>query len=221
MHLVSILVQKPTVGGLEEIVKVVLRTAHGPAHASSVGDVHALLPAIISTKSQEEVTTVFSKPISEVLGTSPDIVTDISAVSTRGVTTLVVGQLHKTLFASTADCAGVAATLLESDRSQEDGRKSEFIAKLLKGPNIRVAGGEGTALSDGIVEIDGDEISDPDEGRVPPSTLDTTIQPIEGSIGTGGSGDFLGSTVGPAPIILNLDEAISVGARVALGLIIL
>ena len=38
-------------------------------------DGHALFPTVVSTESQEEVTTVGSEPISEVLGTGPDVVT--------------------------------------------------------------------------------------------------------------------------------------------------
>ena len=47
---------------------------------------------------------------------------DIQAVSTRSGTTLLASQLHESLFASTADGARIAATFLESDRGQEDGR---------------------------------------------------------------------------------------------------
>jgi len=185
MQRVGILIQEPTVGGLEEVIKVVLRTAQTPAHASSVGDVHALLPAVVSTKSQEEVPTVGSEPIRKVLGTSPDVVTDILAVPTRSITTLVLSQLHETLFASTTDGARLAATFLKRDRSQEDRRKSEFVSELLESPNVRLAGGKGAALGNGIVKVHGNEIGDSDEGRVPPSAINTTVQPINGSIGTG------------------------------------
>jgi hypothetical protein len=37
-------------------------------------DVHALLPAVVSAESQEEVTVVGGETISKVLGTSPDVV---------------------------------------------------------------------------------------------------------------------------------------------------
>ena len=117
----------------------------------------------------------------------------------------------------------------------------KFIAKLLKGPNVVLAGSERTALGDGVVEVHGNEISDADEGRSPSSTLDTTVQPIKGSVGTGGRSDlFCGvsrverklsgrrregltsSTVGSALVILNLDESARVGrCRIALGLVLL
>jgi len=105
-------------------------------------DVHALLPTVVRTKSLEKVTTVGSESIGEVFSTSHDVVTlvtsqvdsgvidddegpddthDILAVTTRSIATLVVSQLHETLFAITTNGAGVAATLLEGDRSQEDG----------------------------------------------------------------------------------------------------
>lgn len=47
---------------------------------------------------------------------------DVLAVSVGGFTALVLSQLHETLFAVTANCGRIAATLLESDRGQENGR---------------------------------------------------------------------------------------------------
>lgn len=47
---------------------------------------------------------------------------DILAVSAWSGTTLVMCQLHETLFTSTANSGGVAGAFLESDRSQKDGR---------------------------------------------------------------------------------------------------
>jgi len=67
----------------------------------------------------------------------------------------------------------------------------EFVSKLLEGPKVWLAGGEGAALGDGIVEVHGNEIGDFDEGRVPPIAFNTTVQPIKGSIGTGSLGDLL------------------------------
>jgi len=221
MHRVGILVQEPTVGGLEEVVKIVLRTAEGPAHASSVTDVHALLPAVVKAKGQEETTTVGRERIREVLGTGPDVVTDILAVSARGVTTLVVSQLHETLFASTTDGVRIAATFLESDRSQEDVRKSEFVTKLLEGPNEILAGSEGTAMRDGVIEVNGNELIDADEGRVPARALDTAVQPVNGSVGASGPSDMFGSTVGSAPVILDPNETARVWSGVVLGFVLL
>ena len=76
------------------LVRVVLRMALRIAHASSVTlekvivntaqdvasskknthEVHALLPAVVFTKGQQEVTTVFSETVSEVLGTGLNVV---------------------------------------------------------------------------------------------------------------------------------------------------
>ena len=47
---------------------------------------------------------------------------DILAISAWSGTTLVMCQLHETLFTSTANSAGVAGAFLKSDRSQKDGR---------------------------------------------------------------------------------------------------
>jgi hypothetical protein len=46
---------------------------------------------------------------------------DILTISTRSTITLVGGYLHEALFAIGTDGAGLAATLLVSDRSQQDG----------------------------------------------------------------------------------------------------
>ena len=67
---------------------------------------------------------------------------------------------------------------------------SKFSAKLVKGPKELLAGGEGTTLSDGVVEVHGNEITDADKGRVPSRALDTTVHPIKGSIRAGGLGDL-------------------------------
>lgn len=105
-------------------------------------DGHAVLPTVVRTKSLEKVTTVGSELIGEIFSTSHDVVTlvtsqgdsgviddeerpdnthDILAVATRSTPTLVLSQLHETLFAIATNGAGIAAALLEGDRSQEDG----------------------------------------------------------------------------------------------------
>ena len=70
-----------------------------------------------------------------------------------------------------------------------------LVAELLKGPNKRAAGSERTALADGIVELHGDQITDPEIGRGPPGTIDTTVHPVNGSVGTSGLSDVLCKTV--------------------------
>ena len=104
-----------------------------------------------------------------------------------------MSQLHETLFARTTDSTSIAGTFLERDRSQEDRRNwrgtsapcivaqkwieftPEFGSKLLECPNMLLAGTEGAALSDGVVEVHGNEIIDVDEGRVPTSALNTAV----------------------------------------------
>lgn len=67
---------------------------------------------------------------------------------------------------------------------------SEFTAKLLKGPNVRLTSSEGAALSDSNVEVHSNEVRDADEGRVPARAINTTIQPVEGPVRTSGRGDL-------------------------------
>lgn len=218
MQGISVLVLEPTVDGLVEVVEVILRTASSVTHARSVTDVHALLPTVVRTKSLEKVTTVGSESIGEVFSTSHDVVTNILAVTTRSIATLVVSQLHETLFSTATNGVGIAATLLEGDRSQEDGRKTVLLAKLLEGPNERAASSEWTALRNGSVEVHRDQIGDKDEGGIPPSAVDTTVHPIKSSVGTGGRSNLLSGTGGSAAIILNLNEAIRVGrSRTCVG----
>ena len=121
-------------------------------------DGQAVHPTVVFTKGLEEATAVGSELIREILGASHDVVSlgtiikvfnviattvrtndthDILAVPTRSVTTLVDSQLHETLFAITTDGGRIAATLLESDRSQKDGRDWE-----------RTLGGQFHVLSD-------------------------------------------------------------------------
>lgn len=116
---------------------------------------------------------------------------------------------------------------------------SVLVTILLEGPNVVLAGIEGTTLSDGVVEVHGNQISYLDIGRVPSTVFDTTVQPIDGSIRTTGLGDlfckrcrvgrkFCGrrsegltsSTTGSAPIILNIDDTTGVGSRVTVRRII-
>jgi len=206
MQGIRVLVLEPTVNHLMEVVKVVLRAAAGIAHTSSVFDGHTRHPTVILTKRHEEVATVGSELIREVLGTSHDVVSDILAVPTRSVTTLVASQLHETLFAITTHGGGIAAALLESDRSQKDGRKSKLVTILLKGPKIWAASGEGTTLIDSFVEVHGNQIKDLDKGRRPSSVIDTTVQPVKSSVGASGLSDLLSGAARPAAVILNLNE---------------
>lgn len=180
-------------------------------HAGSVVDSHAILPTVVRTESLEKVATVGSELIGEVFSTSHDVVTDILTVATRSIPTLVPSQLHETLFAITTNGAGIAATLLEGDRSQEDGGKTILLAELLEGPNVCAASSEWTALRNRTVKVHRDQISDQDEGGFPPSAVDTTVHPIKSSVGTGGRSNLLSGTGGSAAIILNLNETIGVG----------
>lgn len=114
-----------------------------------------------------------------------------------------------------------------------------LVTKLLEQPNKLLAFSEGAALSDGIVEVHGDEISYVDIGRVPSVAFETAVQPINRSIRTSGLGDLFcerfrierkpcrgqsegltSGTVGSAPLILNFDDTVGVGGRVALGRIV-
>ena len=52
---------------------------------------------------------------------------------------------------------------------------SEFSTILLECPKVRLAGTEGTAVSDSVVEIHSNEIGDADVGRAPAGTLNTAV----------------------------------------------
>ena len=52
---------------------------------------------------------------------------------------------------------------------------SEFTTILLECPQVRLAGSEGAALSDGVVEVHGDKIGDAEEGRLPASALNAAV----------------------------------------------
>lgn len=66
-----------------------------------------------------------------------------------------------------------------------------LFAILLKGPNIWATSSKGTALTDGIIEVRGDQISDLDIGRGPSSAIDTTVHPVNSTVWTSGLSDLL------------------------------
>lgn len=51
----------------------------------------------------------------------------------------------------------------------------EFATELLEGPKVSLTGGERTALSDGVVEVHGDEVADADKWRFPARALNAAV----------------------------------------------
>jgi len=51
----------------------------------------------------------------------------------------------------------------------------EFATILLECPKVCLAGTEGAAMSDSVVEVHGNEIGDADEGRVPAGALNSAV----------------------------------------------
>ena len=61
-------------------------------------------------------------------------------------------------------------------------RTSVLCAVLFECPNVWLAGTEGAALGNGIVEAHNNEIRHGDVGRGPSGPIDTTVHPVNGSV---------------------------------------
>lgn len=163
-------------------------------------------PAIVLTKTDQEIAVVPVEGICEELGTSTDVEVltsmtkvrikcqcydrythDIPAVSAGCTTTLLFGDLHEALFTSTADGVRVARTLLHGKRSQHDGRNAELPSVLLKQVSELAAGMErAVAVAEGFPEGHHDNVFDADVGWPPTAIVDPAVQPVDATIGTGG-----------------------------------
>ena len=82
-------------------------------------------------------------------------------------------------------------TYLHGERGEHDGRDAILVAILLERPDevlARLEGGVG--LLNGFVEVDGDDVVDRDEGRVPATVVQTTVEPFDAAVRAGGCSDI-------------------------------
>jgi len=98
------------------VVEVVLAFAAGRSGTRSITVSHAVFPAIILSNSQQNVTTIGLQKGGKICSTGLDIIVNVPAVAVGGFVTLVWGNLHETLLASTTDGVGVAGTFLHRNR---------------------------------------------------------------------------------------------------------
>jgi len=116
-----------------QIVAVILASAAARLGGSSGLTIsQAFPPAIVGTNAQEQIAAVVVQRLSKVLGTSADIEVGVTAISSRGATTLVFSDLHKTLFTGASYSVRVAGTLLHSERCEHDRRNAKLSTILLK-----------------------------------------------------------------------------------------
>lgn len=114
---------------------------------------------IVPTESCEHITTVLIKKATEVAGTFTDVEARISASFGRTAFTLVLGNLHQTLFSCTADLVRLASALLHGDSSKENGRNIVLVAILVKVLDEGTAGGEWVVvLFENLAQILIDEV---------------------------------------------------------------
>ena len=82
-------------------------------------------------------------------------------------------------------------TYLHGERGEHDGRDAILVAVLLERPDEVLASLEGrVGLLDGFVEVDGDDVVDRDEGRVPATVVQTTVEPFDAAVRAGGGSDI-------------------------------
>jgi hypothetical protein len=113
------------------------------------------------------------------------------AVATWGATTLLLSDLHQSLLATSTDSVRAARRLLHGKRSQDNGRNAKLVAELLKCPEEGRAGVEGAAgVGQGIVEGHDVELVESQLRGSPSSAVDTTVQKVDVTVGTGDRSDF-------------------------------
>lgn len=82
-------------------------------------------------------------------------------------------------------------TYLHGERGEHDGRDAILVAVLLECPDEVLTSLEGgVGLLNGFVEVDGDDVVDRDEGRVPATVVQTAVEPFDTAIRAGGSTDI-------------------------------
>jgi hypothetical protein len=140
-------VLEPAIEELVLIVKVILAcAARGIFGSRSFGISQAFGPAVVHASCQEQVTTIVVQGGSKVVGSSTDIEIRFPAVPTRGTSTLVSRNLHKTLLASTPDFILITRAFLHGEGSKEDRGKAMLVCVFLEEVKILGTGFEGSFI---------------------------------------------------------------------------
>lgn len=80
----------------------------------------------------------------------------------------------------------------QREKTREEILTAVLFSILVEHVDIVGAGIEWTVASaNGLAKVRGNQIGDLDVGRGPPRTVETTIQPGDGTVGTASSGDIL------------------------------
>jgi hypothetical protein len=199
---------EPAIHELMQIIQVVLAEA-ASVISRSPGVIfrHSLTPAIVCSDGLKKRTTGLRKGPSEILGTSSDVEVGVLAVTIGGSTTFIHGNLHQSLFARTASDISPARRFLHSKRRKEDRRDSSLAAISLEQVNIRRARTKWISrrVHDVSQVLDYSAI-DVDIRRSPASSVDTTVEPPETTIGACYGSSF-GRGTWIAAVALDLDRA--------------
>ena len=193
-------VEDPAVQELHEVIEVVLLAAVAAVSSSSGSRIgQTLVPAVVLADAKQKVTTVIFQCLREELGASMDVVINIRAVTTGGVTALIARKLHQTNLTGTTDGGRIATTLLHGERGEHDGGDSILASILLELVNVRLACSESRARIPGNSrQLLGHDVVNRNIRRVPAGAIKATVQEVDASVGTSGGRDLFNSTAGTA-----------------------
>ena len=142
------------------------------------GDSHAALPAIVGTHGSSDVAVVGIDHRLHVARTDANVDLGVEAVGAVS-RALFARDLHHANLASTTSNVCSAATLLKSDRGQEDGRDTGFLGHVLEHVQVRRASLENVSgcLEDGG-QVLVDDVLERDWRRHPAVAVDTAVEPV-------------------------------------------
>jgi hypothetical protein len=216
--IVGVLVLHPAIKELLKVVEVVLGEAVALlSSTNSIGMSHALMPSVVATNAQENVTAIFLEVVCEISSTSSDVEVGVSAVTSGCALAFLLGDLHEALFTVSANSLWVARTLLHGESRKKDGGVAVLGGIFLKGPDEVLAGLEGTTrLLHGSAEVDRLQLLNSDVRWVPTTTLDATVEEFHVTVRTTGSSDLGSSTTGAARAAGDEEVTTTTGAPVIL-----
>jgi len=140
---VGVDVLAPTVDVLMEVVKVILATAAIRVRGcGGVANGQMPTPSIVTSDTNQHISTVSLEKIREEFCASANIVIDILAISVGSSSTFIVSELHEALLASASNRVWFTRTFLHGKRCQHNRRDSKFASILFEQVDERAAGKE-------------------------------------------------------------------------------
>jgi hypothetical protein len=193
-------VLEPAIEELVLIVKVVLAcAARGVPCSRSFGISHAFGPTVVRASCQEQVTTIAVQGGCKVVGSSTDVEIRFLAVPTRGTSTFLFRNLHKTLLASASDFILITRAFLHGEGGKEDRGKAMLVCIFLEEMKIFGTGFEGSFIGlKGYRERHKNDVGCSNARGLPAAAIYSTIKEINTSVGSGSLRRLLRSSTGTA-----------------------